>query len=150
MKISSLKDLEKIANKIKKDILPGDNLFLYGEIGVGKTTFSRLLINGLEKDYNLQQSEVPSPTFNIVFEYEINNMVIKHYDLYRIQKKEDIINLGIFANKDRDITLIEWPELLEIMPNDRINLYFEYSKNMESRKLTIKGSGRFKDYDLEK
>ena len=71
MKISSLKDLEKIANKIKKDILPGDNLFLYGEIGVGKTTFSRLLINGLEKDYNLQQSEVPSPTFNIVFEYEI-------------------------------------------------------------------------------
>ena len=87
----------EVAKKFSQILKKGDVVFLYGEIGVGKTTFSSLLINGLEKDYNLQQSEVPSPTFNIVFEYEINNMVIKPYDLYRIQKKEDIINLGIFA-----------------------------------------------------
>ena len=48
MNISSLSDLEKIAKKIQKKIFPGDCIFLYGEIGVGKTTFARLLINNCE------------------------------------------------------------------------------------------------------
>ena len=54
MKISSIHDLEKISNKIKKKLTPGDVIFLYGEIGVGKTTFARLLINNYEKEKNLQ------------------------------------------------------------------------------------------------
>ena len=88
MKISSLEDLENISKKIKKKILPGDCIFLYGEIGVGKTTFSRILINNFEKENNLKLSEVLSPTFNIVFEYEVKNYFIKHYDLYRLKKKK--------------------------------------------------------------
>ena len=71
MKISSIHDLEKISNKIKKKLAPGDVIFLYGEIGVGKSTFARLLINNYEKEKNLKISEVLSPTFNIVFEYDI-------------------------------------------------------------------------------
>ena len=71
MNISSIRKLEKIADKIKKILLPGDVVFLYGEIGVGKTTFARLLINSLEGEKKIKKSEVLSPTFNIVFEYEI-------------------------------------------------------------------------------
>ena len=71
MKISSIHDLEKISNKIKKKLTPGDVVFLHGEIGVGKTTFARFLINDYEKEKNLKPSEVLSPTFNIVFEYDI-------------------------------------------------------------------------------
>ena len=74
MKISSIHDLEKISNKIKKKLAPGDVIFLYGEIGVGKTTFARLLINNYEREKNLKLSEVLSPTFNIVFEYDIKNL----------------------------------------------------------------------------
>ena len=101
MKISSIHDLEKISNKIKKKLAPGDVIFLYGEIGVGKTTFARLLINNYEKEKNLKVSEVLSPTFNIVFEYDIKKLTIKHYDLYRLKNNSDIKNIGLFENSDR-------------------------------------------------
>ena len=81
MKISSIRELEKITKRIKKILLPGDTVFLYGEIGVGKTTFSRLLINSYEKENKIKKSEVLSPTFNIVFEYEIRKFKIQHFDL---------------------------------------------------------------------
>ena len=113
MKISSIHDLEKISNKIKKKLTPGDVIFLYGEIGVGKTTFARLLINNYEKENNLKVSEVLSPTFNIVFEYDIKKLTINHYDLYRLRNDSDIKNIGLFEDLEQTITLIEWPELIK-------------------------------------
>jgi len=144
MKISSIHDLEKISNKIKKKLTPGDVVFLYGEIGVGKTTFARLLINNYEKEKNLKVSEVLSPTFNIVFEYDIKKLTIKHYDLYRLKNDSDIKNIGLFEDLERTITLIEWPELIKEKPSNRIDLFFEYSENMIERSLIIKTSGRLK------
>ena len=144
MKISSIHDLEKISNKIKKKLAPGDVIFLYGEIGVGKTTFARLLINNYEKEKNLKVSEVLSPTFNIVFEYDIKKLTIKHYDLYRLKNDSDIKNIGLFEDLERTITLIEWPELIKEKPSNRIDLFFEYSENMIERSLIIKTSGRLK------
>ena len=128
MKISSIHDLEKISNKIKKKLAPGDVIFLHGEIGVGKTTFVRLLINNYEKEKNLKISEVLSPTFNIVFEYDIKELTIKHYDLYRLKNDSDIKNIGLFEDLERTITLIEWPELIKEKPSNRIDLFFEYSE----------------------
>jgi len=148
MKISSLIDLEKIAKKIQKIITKGDFIFLYGEIGVGKTTFARLLINNYELKNKKKISEVLSPTFNIVFEYDINNIHIKHYDLYRLNNKEDIKNLGMFEDSENCITFIEWPELLEKKPLNRLDLFFEYTKDMHERSLTIKSSGRLKEYEF--
>ena len=148
MKISSLIDLEKIAKKIQKIITKGDFIFLYGEIGVGKTTFARLLINNYELKNKKKISEVLSPTFNIVFEYDINNIHIKHYDLYRLNNKEDIKNLGMFEDSENCITFIEWPELLDKKPLNRLDLFFEYTKDMHERSLTIKSSGRLKEYEF--
>ena len=148
MKISSIHDLEKISNKIKKKLTPGDVIFLYGEIGVGKTTFARLLINNYEKEKNLKVSEVLSPTFNIVFEYDIKKITIKHYDLYRLKNDRDIKNIGLFEDLERTITLIEWPELIKEKPSNRIDLFFEYSENMIERSLIIKTSGRLEIHEF--
>ena len=148
MKISSIHDLKKISNKIKKKLTPGDVIFLYGEIGVGKTTFARLLINNYEKEKNLKISEVLSPTFNIVFEYDIKKLTIKHYDLYRLKNDSDIKNIGLFEDLERTITLIEWPELIKEKPSNRIDLFLEYSKNMIERSLIIKTSGRLKIHEF--
>ena len=148
MNISSIHDLKKISNKIKKKLTPGDVIFLYGEIGVGKTTFARLLINSYEKEKNLKVSEVLSPTFNIVFEYDIKKLTIKHYDLYRLKNGSDIKNIGLFEDLEQTITLIEWPELIKEKPSNRIDLFFEYSKNMIERSLIIKSSGRLKSHEF--
>ena len=149
MKISSLKDLHKFTNKISEIILPGDYLFLFGEIGVGKTTFARQLINVFEIKNNIKKSEVPSPTFNILFEYEVKDFIIKHYDLYRLKNEEEIKNLELFEIEEKNITLIEWPELIKNKPTNRIDLFFKYTKDMKQRVLDIKLAGRLKKYDFK-
>ena len=121
---------------------------MYGEIGVGKTTFARLLINNYEKEKNLKVSEVLSPTFNIVFEYDVKKFTIKHYDLYRLKNDSDIKNIGLFEDLEQTITLIEWPELIKEKPSNRIDLFFEYSDNMIERSLIIKTNGRLKIHEF--
>ncbi len=148
MKISSIRELEKIADKIKKILLPGDVVFLHGEIGVGKTTFARLLINGFENEKKLKKSEILSPTFNIVFEYEIKEFTIKHFDLYRLKNSNDIKNVGLFENLEQSITLIEWPELIINKPENRFDLFFKYAEDYNERSLIIKTNGRLKNHEF--
>ena len=148
MKISSILDLQKITSRINKILLPGDVIFLYGQIGVGKTTFVRLLINNYENEKKLKKSEVLSPTFNIVFEYDIKDFTIEHYDLYRLKNEKEIKNIGLFVNLKQNITIVEWPELIKNKPINRIDLFFEYTKDMNERTLTIKTSGRLKDNEF--
>ena len=144
MKISSILDLQKITSSIKKILLPGDVIFLYGQIGVGKTTFVRLLVNNYENEKKLKKSEVLSPTFNIMFEYDIKDFTIEHYDLYRLKNEKEIKNIGLFTNLKQNITIVEWPELIKKKPINRIDLFFEYTRNMTERTLIIKTSGRLK------
>ena len=148
MKISSIRELEKIADKIKKKLLLGDVVFLYGEIGVGKTTFARLLINSFESEKKIKKSEVLSPTFNIVFEYAIKEFTIKHFDLYRLKNDNDIKNVGLYENLEQSITLIEWPELIKNKPQNRLDLFFEYEEDYNERSLTIKTNGRLKIHEF--
>ena len=144
MKISSTLDLAKISNKIKKILSPGDAVFLYGQIGVGKTTFARILINDYKNQKKIKKSEVLSPTFNIVFQYDIKDFTIEHYDLYRLKNENEIKNIGLFENLEESIIIVEWPELIKDKPTNRIDLFFEYTKDMNERILTIKTSGRLK------
>ena len=148
MKISSIREVEKIADKIKKKLSPGDVVFLYGEIGVGKTTFARLLINSFENEKKLKKSEVLSPTFNIVFEYEMKEFTIKHFDLYRLKNDNDIKNIGLYENLEQSITLIEWPELIKNKPQNRLDLFFEYKEDYNKRSLIIKTNGRLKIHEF--
>ena len=148
MKISSILDLQKISNQIKKILLPGDAIFLYGQIGVGKTTFARLLINGFENEKKLKKSEILSPTFNIVFEYQIKEFTIKHFDLYRLKNSNDIKNVGLFENLEQSITLIEWPELIINKPENRFDLFFKYAEDYNERSLIIKTNGRLKKHEF--
>ena len=148
MKISSIREVEKIADKIKKKLLPGDVVFLYGEIGVGKTTFARLLINSFENEKKLKKSEVLSPTFNIVFEYKIEEFTIKHFDLYRLKNYDDIKNVGLLEDLEQSITLIEWPELIRNKPQNRLDLFFKYKEDYNERSLTIEANGRLQKYEF--
>ena len=146
MDLSSLKDTKKLAEKISKIIKVDDIIFLYGEIGVGKTTFVRFLINQLEVVNKINKSHILSPTFNIVYDYEIKKIKILHFDLYRLKKYKDILELGMFENSENNITIVEWPELIEPKPQDRIDIFFEYSKLESSRAVKIVGLGKWKDY----
>ena len=97
--LSSEEKTEKLAARFFKKIKPGDIVFLYGEIGVGKTTFIKYLINKFQKESKLGITEVTSPTFNLLNEYKINDIKINHYDLFRLKSPNEAENLNIFDNK---------------------------------------------------
>ena len=151
MKLNSLEDTFNLSKKIGKLLSNGDMIFLYGEIGVRKTTFVRGLINNLEVEKGIDESQILSPTFNIVFDYKIKNLTIMHYDLYRLKNSKDVNELGIFAEINDHITLIEWPELIEKKPDSRIEIFFGYlDEDFEKRNLKIKGYGKWSNYDFKK
>ena len=146
MQLKSLEDTKNFSKNISKIIKVGDIIFLYGEIGVGKTTFVRFLINFLERKKKIKDSEVLSPTFNIVYDYEIGDLKIQHYDLYRLKNYKDISQLGMFETSKNHIKIVEWPELIETKPKDRVDIQFQYSKLINSREVKIVGFGKWKDY----
>ena len=135
--ISKESDTAKIAKEVSKKIKNGDILFFFGEIGVGKTTFIKYLINNLQQINKVKLTEVPSPTFNLLHEYKVKNLLIEHYDLFRIEKKIDIKNLGILENCSSILTLIEWPEKISKRPKKRIELLFKYKSKSDKRILKI-------------
>ena len=135
--ISKESDTAKIAKEVSKKIKKGDILFFFGEIGVGKTTFIKYLINNLQQINKVKLTEVPSPTFNLLHEYKVKNILIEHYDLFRIEKKIDIKNLGILENCSSILTLVEWPEKISKRPKKRIELLFKYKSKSDKRILKI-------------
>jgi len=146
MQLKSLEDTQNFSKNISKIISAGDIIFLYGDIGVGKTTFVRFLINHLESKNGIKKSDVLSPTFNIVYDYDVGNLKILHYDLYRLKNYKDISQLGMFESSNDSIKIVEWPELIESKPKDRVDIQFQYSKLIDSRKVKIVGFGKWKDY----
>ena len=139
IELSSEKKTEEFARKFLKKIKPGYSIFLYGEIGVGKTTFIRYLINELKKINKLEITEVTSPTFNLLSEYQINELKINHYDLFRLKSAEEIRNLDLFEDSKNTITLIEWPQIIEKKPKNLIELVFEYGEDHKTRFVEING-----------
>ena len=146
MQLKSLKDTKNFSKNISKIISAGDIIFLYGEIGVGKTTFVRFFINYLESKNGIKNSDVLSPTFNIVYDYDVGNLKIFHYDLYRLKNYKDISQLGVFETSNDSVKIVEWPELIDSKPKDRVDIQFQYSKLKDSRKVKIAGFGKWKDY----
>ena len=136
----SLEDTtSELAKSFSRTLHKGDVVYFHGEIGVGKTTFIRHLINDLQKLNKINLTEVTSPTFNLVNEYDVGNFIIQHYDLYRLTNYSEIKNIGLFENKEEIVTLIEWPEKIKETIDNKIDLFFEYNDDLNKRYLTIKG-----------
>ena len=144
--IITKKIAEKIANKVKKNT----TLLFYGNIGIGKTTFIRYLINYLQTKNNLEITEIPSPTFNIINEYKINSLIIRHFDLYRVKDKKELNNIGINENTEDYARLIEWPEILGENLDSTFRLKFEYDEKLENRYLIISNNVDFDFNEFEK
>ena len=132
-------DTKKLANTISKKIKIGDIIYIYGEIGVGKTTFVKYLINSLQKKNNLTATEVISPTFALLNEYQIKQFKINHFDLFRIKSSKEIENLDLFTDRSSSITLIEWPQKIKKKPKNLIELKFNYQNDYQKRSVEIKG-----------
>ena len=137
--ITSEKLTKELAKQFTKYLKGGEFVFLYGEMGVGKTTFVKYFINEYQKINNLTQTEITSPTFSLLHEYQVKDIRIKHYDLFRINRKEDINNLDIFEKDNKLITLIEWPKLITDKKDIKfITLTFNYLNQLNDRTVDIK------------
>jgi len=137
--ITSEKLTKELAKEFTKYLKGGEFVFLYGEMGVGKTTFVKYFINEFQKKNELSQTEITSPTFNLLNEYQIRDTKIKHYDLFRINSKKEVNDLEVFETGDKVITLIEWPELIDDKGKIKfIKLTFSYLNNLVDRSVDIK------------
>ena len=149
MIVKSLDHLNQISKTISQKLENGDCIFLIGEIGVGKTTFTRHLINNLQNLKGVKETEVLSPTFNLLYEYEIKDLKIMHYDLYRIKKIDELDHLGIFSESEKTIKIIEWPDLIKTPLFNKLEIHLIYGENDNERKINIHGTGKWKDFENE-
>ena len=147
MIINSLDQLNKISLKIINKTNKEDCILLFGEIGVGKTTLTRALINNLQKQNKEVETEVLSPTFNIVYEYEIGSFKIMHYDLYRLKTVKAVQQLGVLEQDTNSIKVIEWAEIMKDRPGDRLEIYMLYEKEQNTRQIVFKGFGKWKEFN---
>ncbi len=116
----------------------GITFCLSGDLGAGKTTLARALIQGLAVDGSFP--EVPSPTFSIVQPYDELRFPVHHYDLYRIEQVDEVYELGLFDELEDRITIIEWPEKLDgDLPENRIEIFLAIEDSHRIAK--IKGIG---------
>ena len=142
----NLSQLYSISNKILANLSKTDCIFLSGELGSGKTTFTRSLINQLQEKNKVKKTEVLSPTFNLLYEYEIKSLKIMHYDLYRLESPNEIEQLGIFENSENVITVIEWPEKIKKTVENRLEITIFYENKSENRKINFQGFGKWKEF----
>ena len=144
----NLSQIDTISKKILSNLSNTDCIFLFGELGSGKTTFTRSLINGLQEKNKVNKTEVLSPTFNLLYEYEIKSSKVMHYDLYRLEAIKEVDQLGIFENSENVITIVEWPEKIKKNVENRLEITFYYETDVESRKLKFQGFGKWKNFKL--
>jgi tRNA threonylcarbamoyladenosine biosynthesis protein TsaE len=149
MIVKSLDHLNKISEIILKKLDKKDCLFLIGEIGVGKTTLTRYLINNLQKQKGLSLTEVLSPTFNLLYEYEISDFKIMHYDLYRIKETKELKHLGIFSEELDAVKIVEWPDLIKTPLQDKLEVHLRYGEKENEREIKFKGQGKWENFKNE-
>jgi len=141
----TLSELTILINKISNKLKIGNVIYLKGDLGSGKTTIAKILIQNLFKKYKKKKPIVTSPTFNIVQYYLVNKqMIIAHYDLYRLRKSSDINNIGLYDLEDKMISIIEWPELIKKKNKNRIEIKLGYTKKDNERNVSIKYFGSIK------
>ena len=136
--INSIQKTKSIADFLFKLSKKGDIFALYGDIGVGKTTFVRYFINRATKiDY------ITSPSYNIYFKYESKKATIYHMDAWRIENDLEILNLGVLDFFKDSIFLIEWADKVDsFLPTSKLKITLEYRKNL--RTISFHGDANWK------
>ena len=147
MIIESLDQLNHISKKIITKISKEDCIFLFGEIGVGKTTLTRAIINNIQNEKKKGETDVLSPTFNIVYEYEVGELKIMHYDLYRLKTEKEVQQLDVFDQSIHSIKIIEWAEIINDKPDNRLEIYLSYEKEKNMRRINFKGFGKWNKFN---
>ncbi len=144
--LDNLRETEKLAQNIAKRIKPKTFISLRGKLGVGKTTLASLIINNLSK----KKIRVLSPTFSLVNVYDLKNIKVWHYDLFRLRNKKEIFELD-YELALFDCVIVEWPEIItEYLPNKRIDIYLDEDENF-SRYATIRriNSNKIREQSLK-
>ena len=135
-----------LGQEISRLLLAGDILALTGDLGAGKTTLARAIIQAL----SLSPVEVTSPTFTLMQEYSVvtgagKPAEILHCDLYRLESAQDVYSIGLFDMFDDQITLIEWPGLIQsFLPEHTLHIECVISSDKNTRRLAIHGVGEWK------
>ncbi len=146
MIVKSLDHLKSLSKKVADILQDKDKVFLIGEIGVGKTTFTRYLINYLQKKESIKITEVLSPTFNLLYEYDFKNFKLMHYDLYRIKEERELYQIDLFSEDQPNIKIIEWPNIIKTPLSDKLEIHLSYTKNENERELKFIGFGKWKNF----
>ncbi len=127
-----------VARALARALRPGDVVALEGDLGAGKTTFARAAIAAFAAEAGSPPPEVPSPTFTLVQTYDFPRATIWHFDLYRIERPEDALELGIEEALAEGIALIEWPERLgPLLPARHIAVRISFGATPDARRIDI-------------
>ncbi len=134
----------RLAGALSERVIRGDVIGLAGALGVGKTTFARAFINAIARRGGAPEEEVPSPTFTLVQAYELPGLIVSQFDLYRIERPDEIHELGLDDAIADGVVLIEWPERLEgLLPADRLDLVLSAGSNPDERLAELTGHGNW-------
>lgn len=133
-------DTKELGNFIANNLEKGDVILLNGDLGSGKTSLTKYIINALTN----QPTEVTSPTFNIMQPYETPNFTVFHYDLYRLKNSSELEEIGIEEQFSQGVSIIEWPEIADgFIPDDNLLLIELSFTEKKDRLANISGTGHW-------
>ncbi|HEY2032836.1 MAG TPA: tRNA (adenosine(37)-N6)-threonylcarbamoyltransferase complex ATPase subunit type 1 TsaE [Rhizomicrobium sp.] len=138
--LAGLADTAALGGRIATGLGVGDAVALEGDLGAGKTTLARAILEGLGVT-----EDVPSPTFTLVQHYETPKLTVRHYDFYRIEEPSEVNELGLDEALDEGAVLIEWPERAPArIPSDALHIKLTIT-NHRSRTAHIEGPARWRE-----
>jgi len=130
-------DTQALGARLAAELRAGDVVALHGDLGAGKTTLVRGLIRALLG----AEEEVPSPTYTLVQMYEAPGLMVWHFDLYRLETPDDLMELG-WDETSGGAALVEWPERAGgHLPRTRLDVHLEFSGEGRRARLEPRGEG---------
>ncbi len=145
--LPDLSATEALGRKLAALARPGDVIALEGALGAGKTSLARAFIRALTAPAGAPETEeIPSPTFTLVQVYEREPAPVWHFDLYRLERPEEVYELGFEEALAGAISLIEWPGRLgDLLPDERLDVTLCFAEDNNGRHATITGHGAWRE-----
>ena len=116
---------------------------------LAKLHLLEILLIICKKKKNVEITDVLSPTFNLLYEYKIKKFKIMHYDLYRIKEEKELVNLGMFSEKQKAVRIIEWPQMIKDRFKEKLEIELNYTNNENEREVSFKGFGKWSNFKNE-